>query len=362
MDSFELSGFGRFDSSVFGLRLNLDRAIADPFDPELLALTLKSFHGPLDDRHRRYVAGLGDPARRSLAIALFTLACHETKHFHDLLVTPYGSVLMRQYTTLALASLSCTDDLVKPNGVIALPLRDWADDWPVYSKMTPALGEPPKAVLDLAGLIGTMLAALKKFDGGSIKLPDHLNHLTASTILEGLAITAQERTIVSSFGEAGIPVFRKQFDSEPVAKRYFGSQWFIEDFLGMPLADNAVELILLASLCGNFQEQDRNRPRYPTNVLLEMLAWLRKNRAAALPDASPEEVLAWSTNISSPSLAPTSRECPSGRREPTTRPLKTSSAAPRISPRAARRTANARQRSWRCSGTSGTRRRQPLPM
>src|SRR5215472_2692531 len=166
MDIFEPMGFGRFDSSIFGLRLNLDRAITEPFDPDLLQLTLESFHRPIGQKHRKYVADIQDSEKKSLAVSLFTLSCHETKHFHDLLITPYGSMLMRQFTRLALLSLCCFSDLFLRNDTIMLPLRDWVSDWEIYTGIIPPLREPSENIKAIADAVETMMTKLRAFDTG----------------------------------------------------------------------------------------------------------------------------------------------------------------------------------------------------
>jgi hypothetical protein len=288
IDIFEPTGFGRFDSSIFGLRLNLDRAITEPFDAELLRLTLLSFHSPIGADHRSYFEGLQDDERKSLAVSLFTLSQHETKHFHDLLITPYGSMLMRQYTRLALLSFSCFHDIFLRNSAIMLPLRAWASDWELYGGMSPAPAKPSENVRELASVIDTMSMKLKTFDEGITQLPTTLSHLTASSILEGLAIIVQEHKIVSNFGENGLRSFRQIFDAS-AAQLYYGALSFVTSFFEVRPTADIVSLLLFASLFGNFQDADPNRFRYPKDVLVQMMIWLKEHRPLVFQGASSED-------------------------------------------------------------------------
>jgi hypothetical protein len=291
MDIFEPVGFGRFDSSIFGLRLNLDRAITKPVDQDLVRLTLESFHKPIGQEHRKYIASLQDTKKRSLAVSLFTLSSHETKHFHDLLITPYGSMLMRQFTRLALLSLSCFPDLFLKNDTIMLPLRDWVSDWEIYAGIIPPLCEPSGNIKAIADIIETMMTKLRAFDTGTLELPQEMSHLTAFSILEGLAIIVQEHKIVSAFGEEALRAFRQIFDADAV-KRYYGALSIVRSFFQTRPTADVIGLLLFSSLCGNFQEEDPARPRYPKDLLIQMLVWLREHRPMVFSGASTEEVFA----------------------------------------------------------------------
>jgi hypothetical protein len=47
-----------------------------------------------------------------------------------------------------------------------------------------------------------------------------------------------------------------------------------------------------SSLCGNFQEEDPVRPRYPKDLLIQMLLWLKEHRSIVFSGASTEEAFA----------------------------------------------------------------------
>ena len=125
MDTFEQTGFGRVDPSSFGMWLNVDKALAHPDYERFGPLMWSSFLFPLHDDHKTYLRRLTNEEDVQLVLNAFTLFTHEARHFHDLLLCPYGSMLMRQYTRAALYYLFLRRDLIFRHKAIYVPLSDW---------------------------------------------------------------------------------------------------------------------------------------------------------------------------------------------------------------------------------------------
>jgi hypothetical protein len=281
VDLFENLAFGRFDPSFFGLRLNLEGAIGSGMDPDLFQLTFTSFHYPIRDAHVKYVAGITDAKKLNLVLNLFTLSAHETKHFHDLLIAPYGSMLMRQYTRAALLFLTCKPDLILRSSTIILPLRNWVSDWEMYQAHDPAVTAPSTNVREFVSILELMQEKLKRFNAGNINLDGPFTAIDATAIVEGLAILVQERAIVEHFGAHQLAPFRAGF--APAARqRYYGALALVHRFLRDSASAETASLLLFASLCGNFQDTDSNHVRYPKDVLIEMLLWINEHCEDAL--------------------------------------------------------------------------------
>src|SRR5437762_1481050 len=101
MDLFEPQGaYGRFDPATFGLWINLDYVLEHSDFQGLLPLMLPTFAYDLTAEHRAYIEGKSD-AEMLRAANCFTVASHEARHFPDLLASPYGSMLARQFTRAA---------------------------------------------------------------------------------------------------------------------------------------------------------------------------------------------------------------------------------------------------------------------
>ena len=93
----EPKGFGQFDPVIFGLRFNIDGALSSAKARSFLPLVWSAAHFRPGPEHAEYLRTAGDENDRFDAIAYFSLRVHESRRFHDLLTTPYGCVLMRQY-------------------------------------------------------------------------------------------------------------------------------------------------------------------------------------------------------------------------------------------------------------------------
>jgi hypothetical protein len=276
MDFFEVNRSGRLDPSNFGLWLNLDYAIKNLTDTKLLSLMMTTFHFPLTDEHRNFVNSRKSEEEAALAINCFTMFSHEMRHFHDLLVCPYGSMLMRQYARAAFLCTLCKHDLYLRSSAIVVPLSDWIASQELFERAH-SVPPPSSNLRDLNETLETMKVKLDVFNRGSIPLPSPFESLDATSILEALAILNQENLISKEFGDEKVSLFRRSFKSPASISRYYGPLYLIS--------------AILVSLCGNFQDPDFNRVRYPKDILVQLLIWLREHKFDASRVQHFEEIV-----------------------------------------------------------------------
>lgn len=271
MQELERRGFGKFDPVNFGLWLNVDPILRSSLGADFVSLAISSFHFPLSDQHKVFIDNAPEE-QRSFALNCFTMFAHERRHFHDMLATTYGSMLMRQYTRAALAIHSNRDLLYFGSDLIAVPLSDGIDNESILG----AAGVPaaPDALRKLNDLLKTMQQKLRVFDRGWEPLPRPFANLTATSIMESLAVLMQEQEIAQHLGSEYVRVFRAGFPAS-AREHYYGAAALCHNALGEAPFE-AVVYCLYASLCGNFQESRPDVPRYPRDLLAALLHWLNR--------------------------------------------------------------------------------------
>ena len=275
MEELEQAGFGRVDSSNFGLWLNIDPVVNSSLGPELASLTLSSFHFALRDEHREIVER-SKAEDLTFLLHCFTMFAHERRHFHDLLATPYGSMLMRQYTRINLLSLVCQHDLVFRSDAIAIPLSDWVSHAEMF-QLVHNVPPPSDNLRQLHKAFSVMQEKLDVFNEGTTSLPAPFTGVDATAILEGLAILTQEHELVKNFGPERVKAFRDAFQHPKAELKYYGAIALCAAVLGRNIPTEFLGYCLLSSLCGNFQDPNPATPRYPTDLLINLLLWLRNN-------------------------------------------------------------------------------------
>jgi hypothetical protein len=99
-------------------------------EPErALPLFGSSFYLPVTDEHRAFVVDRKPGTERGFAAVAFSTATHESRHFHNLLFTTYGSVLARQHTRAALLLRSCFNEMLFRSPMLVVPLHEWQRNW-----------------------------------------------------------------------------------------------------------------------------------------------------------------------------------------------------------------------------------------
>ena len=278
IDLFEESRLGKLDPSHLGVWLNIDPALHHENFSQLAPLMWRSFHFPQEDSHRAFVNSCPTDESSEFAVQYFTLFQHEARHYHDLLLTPYGSMLARQYTRAQLSYLYCRNDLLFRAKSIVVPITDWVENYEMFEGVVPGLKPPPSAVCQLHELTATMMKKLAVFHNGTTGLADSVGGLDTTMILEGSAILIQEEIVSQLFGKANFQRFRNGILSRPASKRYYGALELVCQFLQTHAPAEVISYLLLASLCGNFQDLNPDHVRYPPDVLVELLVWLHERQ------------------------------------------------------------------------------------
>jgi len=122
---FEETAYAHLDPLTFTVSVKVDRAISHRWYEEFGLLMWMTFEFPIHDDHRAYVEKRKKHKDVELIVNSFTLFAHESRHFHDLLATPYGSYLMGAQTDLALSMLEFREHIRRHHNAIAVPLFDW---------------------------------------------------------------------------------------------------------------------------------------------------------------------------------------------------------------------------------------------
>lgn len=266
--------FGQLDKTFLGLWLNADPIVRSPHAERALPLFWRSLYQPVSEDHRAFVAASTSGSERGLAAAAFTAATHESRHFHDLLFSTYGSVLARQHVRAALLVRTCLNQMLFRSRMMIVPLDAWRDYWQTLHVADDRVEPPAPALADLGDALRIMRTKLDAFNQG-VFCPAQLK-ITATGILEAIAGTVQARTIHREFGQEASTDFLDLMRETGAYDRYYGVLERVSGVLG-PMPAEAMLLLLEASLCGNFQDPRQEVPRYPADLLLAMLAWLERN-------------------------------------------------------------------------------------
>ncbi len=186
----EPKGFGQFDPVIFGLRFNIDGALNSANAGSFLPLVWRATHFGAGPEHAEYLRAASDENDRFDAIAYFSLRVHESRHFHDLLATPYGCVLMRQYFRTAILGQAFMPELVLRTKSIFVPVTEWASNPGFFERQFAELRPPSEGMAWFSGIISTMKSKLEAFNIGvtapSVKVPG-LNAAGQSLRVNGLA-------------------------------------------------------------------------------------------------------------------------------------------------------------------------------
>jgi hypothetical protein len=290
MDLFESAGYGRLDPYNFGVWVNIDQALEQPDYGDISPLFWSTFHFPISERHRSYLSEVGE-GRTAFTLNCFTLYAHETRHFHDLLASPYGAMLIRQYTRAALFYLMQWHELLFHTKAVVVPISNWIKNQKLFESYRPELRQPSKNLVEFEKIVRTMREKLDSFNRGALKLDAPLDSMNAISVLEGLAIIAQESMVKREFGDAALRCFRRSVLQGPRRMIYYGALLFLQELLGAAAIPEIASYLLFASLCGDFQSPDPNNLRCPKDLLVELTLWLKNRGFNALKVRSFYEVI-----------------------------------------------------------------------
>jgi len=282
IDLFEESGYGRFDPSTFGLWVRVDRAIEHPRYADWGALMWETFQAPPHEGHVEYLADA--PADDlPLLLSAFSLWAHESRHFFDLLATPYGAAVMRTAVHAALGYLQIVDELEYQYRGIMLPLSEWVEYGRVVHHAFGKLSKPSPGVEETVDLWRRLSGMLETFDFGRFADPANAP-VSARSILEGSAVLHQERHLYTHFGLERAETFRRYVCAGEAASLYYGPALFLRQAIagagGSP-DSSAVSYLLLATLCGDWHSNRGSEPHYPAEIYVQLIDWLGRSGAAA---------------------------------------------------------------------------------
>jgi hypothetical protein len=267
------SEVGRLDVTHLGMWVNVDEARTGD-DEALRSLIAHAVDHEVGAEHRAYIEGIADDEGRAAALGLFTVVAHESRHFHDLLLTPYGAAVMSHHVRQAMTLLSSMGSL-SSNAAIIVPIAEWSAQLPVLKQLDAEL-EPPSAKLEaLIAVLDETERDLRALDQG-IHHPDA--PVTATQILETSALWVQLGLAGRTLGMDGANLLMSAIRESPARGRYLGAMDYIHGRLGW-LPSAAVQFLLLASLCGDAFSSDPHALRSPADVLVVLTEWL-----AAHPD------------------------------------------------------------------------------
>jgi hypothetical protein len=288
-DLLHSARYGILDHTCFGVWLNIGALLDSPSEVEN-QLTLDSLTELPIQGHVDHVND-SSPNRIPTIISRFTTLVHETRHFHDLISTPYGAHVMRQQMRLYLAFARTLPDLIAAK-VWFVPFRSWVQHYPELHGSYATLEAPSeelKSLLTTYDRIESRNALLRR---GILpeRLPFHRlgYQLSANTILEALAFNFQYSYIVALFGQENALCFHNFIRESPAAGRYLGVQELIATVLRRPHVKVEISnTLLFFALFGNFNSLTQSPA--PADILLELLEFLAAARLGQ--NASKKELL-----------------------------------------------------------------------
>lgn len=263
------SEFGRLDVSHLGVWLNLDRVPAETNSTPMAELLSAAVQYKISDQHREVVEAAGTAEGRAALVGLFTSVEHEARHFHDLLVSPYGHYLMELNARAAFSIFGAWRSL-HGAGALVVPLADWESQLPVLRVLDKELTAPNAKLAELADVLRGISHRQQVLNRGILH-PDV--KLTSTSILEASALLVQVGAAGAAFGLERANELMHLIGSGSAADRYFGPLSYIEHHLGH-IPGGGLAVILLGALSGDVFSDDERAIRSPVDVLVDMISWL----------------------------------------------------------------------------------------
>ncbi len=224
----------------------------------------------IDDDHRQYVL-LEDDRRHAEAVATFTSVAHESRHFHDLVMTPYGSALMAQHMRAAFAVQTSLGSLASSDSLI-LPLHEWDKHLPLLRLAEPSLRAPGGRLAELAQQLSETTSALAGLDRG-VRWPDE--GITATQILEANAYLIQQTFAKESFHQReSLQLLDDLIERRGASRMYRGAVQYVQDHVGV-LPNGALSIVFLASLSGDYVTPSEHALRNPVDMLGTLMRFMR---------------------------------------------------------------------------------------
>jgi hypothetical protein len=243
MQLFEQNHFGRLDPLTFGIWCNIDAVTEHPRSKLFGPLMIASFWEPPFEAHTRFIDELETEEEKALAYAAFSLFAHESRHFFDLMTTPYGVYLTRKALVLQFAYLFNMRE-IHGAPAIYVPFTEWTRNAELLAQLDSDLQHPPEAVSAFAELADKYHRDLRTLRYGSAPVGARP---CAVQILEALAVLSQEACIRRYFGEAAVTIFRTWTRSRAAGSWYYGAIDYIRA-RAPDIDTDALALLLYLSL------------------------------------------------------------------------------------------------------------------
>ena len=261
------SEFGRLDVGHLGMWLNLDHIPPTSLRPsELLRAAV---HYEYSQLHHQAIEEAGSPEQRALLTGFLTSVIHESRHFHDLLISPYGARLMELNVRAGMAVLGAQRSLIEAPAII-VPLADWRSQLDVLRLVDIDLAAPNSKLGGLADILADVKQREQKLDRGML---NSQAPFSATSILESSALLVQAAAVGQLFGLDIASELTQLIEESAARDRYFGVPRYLAERLGhIPLGGQVV--LLLAALSGDVFAEDEQALRSPVDVLIALTSWL----------------------------------------------------------------------------------------
>jgi hypothetical protein len=288
LNRLKSNGLGSLDPYDLGLRVSIDPLVdleAAEKTIQQINLLATATRRHVDLSHVNFFERSNQMEKGRIA-ATFSVFAHEVRHFHDTLLTCYGSFLMRQSLQNNMAHLShVRDETVFACDKVYVPLTDWVDQYGFIEKAHPELLPPPDSIVEFVEWHKYLEHLLESFETGRLKI----HGLTATSILEASAILTQEEYIRSHFGVEAVVAFRTVFDGQ-AASFYFGALDAMIRVFDQEIPLDIQAFILFASLCADYRSEQSAALSTPPDAFWTLLHELKESKtdlSSAKPDSPP---------------------------------------------------------------------------
>jgi hypothetical protein len=285
-DFLSKTNFGKLDPSNFGIWVNFkslteyDRINVNRKIPALTPLVLTTFYDGIQDEHREFVNQLPTKEDRQFALCALTLYAHETRHYHDLMSSPYGARIMRNYAKVNYFTALARTKIMFQDKSCVVPLADWIYDSELFEKIF-QLPFPDKNLRHLQDWFERVTKDhenLRKglFSWESVGIRG-LDFFDSNSIIESLALLHQGKLIFMEFGDKLYKEFKELFTNERLRESYTGGIMLVNTIFGKQLSSYITSSLLHASLFRYDHNESYIKIMPPKDALIELCLWITDN-------------------------------------------------------------------------------------
>lgn len=181
---------------------------------------------------------------------------HERKHFHDMMLSPFGAHLLGRYWQVYFNWRELVT-LLADEPKIGIPFDKWVKASSTLLE-TYGLSAPPDEFTQMIGQLETFHNSIELI---SSRAPDAVFWFQP---LESAAMNVQETWLASSFGEEAPTIIRQAFRASPAGEaRYYGAKSDLLELTKNPqLSPLVANAIYFMSLCGDTTEKEQASPSW----------------------------------------------------------------------------------------------------